>query len=82
MTRLVVHIDRLVLHGVAPSDRAALARALQQELQQQLAEPGALQRWTALDSRPRLQVAPLRDAPPGGAALGAALARHLCAEAK
>jgi hypothetical protein len=81
MTRLVVHIDRLVLHGVAPSQRMAVAQALQQELQRQLAEPGALERWAGLSSRPRLDVAPLPSAAlqpaPAGAALGSALARHL-----
>jgi len=82
MTRLVVHIDRLVLHGVAPSQRAAVAQALQEELQRQLADPATLQRWARMESQPRLQVPPI-PAPKAAeaATLGIAMARHLAQEA-
>jgi hypothetical protein len=44
MTRVVVHIDRLVLKGFAYQDRHALAEGLQQELGRLLAEPDAVRR--------------------------------------
>ncbi len=43
MSKLVVHIDRLVLRGVDPGDTAAFSAALQAEVQQQLAQPGTSQ---------------------------------------
>ena len=39
MTRVVVHIDRLVLKGFPHQDRRALAEGLRQELGRLLAEP-------------------------------------------
>ncbi|MDB6144113.1 MAG: hypothetical protein JWP80_3157 [Pseudomonas sp.] len=36
MTRIVLHIDRLVLRGIDPADADALAQALRDELGQQL----------------------------------------------
>lgn len=36
MTRIVVHIDRLVLRGVAPNDATALSEAIHAELGQLL----------------------------------------------
>lgn len=41
MTRVVVHIDSLVLKGFAHQDRQALADGLRQELARLFAEPGA-----------------------------------------
>ena len=41
MTRVVLHIDRLVLRGVDGRDAAAVERALQGELQRLLAVPDA-----------------------------------------
>jgi hypothetical protein len=38
--RISVTVDRLVLRGFAPSQRDAIANALQAELARQLAEPG------------------------------------------
>lgn len=67
MMRLVVHVDRLVLHGVAPSEQAALVQALQQELQRQLAEPDALERWARLESRARMQIPSLAPSASPGA---------------
>ncbi len=44
MSKVIVHIDRLVLRGVDPSDQKAVATALQTELQRQLTEPGIARR--------------------------------------
>ncbi len=44
MSKLVVHIDRLVLRGVDPGDAAAFGAALRAEVQRQLARPGMGQR--------------------------------------
>ncbi len=51
--RVEVHIDRLVLHGVAPGDRSAVAQAVEREVAR-LAEAGGLAGGTV----PRL--APIR----------------------
>jgi hypothetical protein len=37
-----LHIAQLVLHGIAPGDRAALGLAVEKELTRLLAAPGAL----------------------------------------
>jgi hypothetical protein len=49
MTRVVVRIERLVLHGVARGDEHRLAEALRGELARQLAHatPHALSVWHA-----------------------------------
>ncbi len=58
MTRLVVHIDKLVLRGVARGDAAAFSDALQQELQRVLAERGQLR--PLIDGGDRARLAPAR----------------------
>jgi hypothetical protein len=42
MKRIVLHIDQLILRGVARGDARALSMALQGELQRLLALPGGL----------------------------------------
>jgi hypothetical protein len=49
VTRVVVHIDRLVLRGYAHEDRHAIAASLQQELTERLSRPGAVERLGALE---------------------------------
>ena len=56
MTRVVVHIERLVLKDFRPQDGDAVAEGLQRELSRLLAEPGAAPQLAALGSLPRLQV--------------------------
>ena len=40
MSKVIVHIDRLVLRGVDPSDAADFSATLRAEVQRQLARPG------------------------------------------
>lgn len=42
MTRLVVHIDRLVLEGIEPGERGRFTRALRTELARRLERPGTM----------------------------------------
>ena len=75
--RVRVAIDRLVLRGVAASERDALVAALQGGLQRDLAAGGAEQ-LGAGRSLASLPSATLRVAPGAGpAALGAAAGRHI-----
>lgn len=63
MSRLVLHIDRLVLRGIDPNDADALAAALQDELQRQLDVPGALDQLAGLgtrSARSRIKAPPLK----------------------
>jgi hypothetical protein len=77
MSRIVLHIDRLVLRGIEPDDATAFAEALRAELQRQLTAHGAqtLQRH---DGLARLRPAPVRLAPHSSSELmGQAVATHL-----
>ena len=56
MTRVVFHIDRLVLKGFQPQDRHAIALGLQEELGRAFAAPGAASGLTALGHVSRLQL--------------------------
>lgn len=77
MTRLVLHIDRLVLRGIDPHDAQSIAAALQAELQRRLATPGGADTLVEGGDRARLRLethavaqAPARR----GRALGRAIA--------
>ena len=56
MTRVVLHIDRLMLKGFRREDRDALVTALQAEIGRVLAEPQVLGRLSALQNVARLVV--------------------------
>ncbi len=56
MTRMIVHIDRLVLKGFRPEDRHAIGMGLQQELGRVFADREAVSFLTAARDVPRLQV--------------------------
>ena len=56
MTRVVVHIDRLVLKGFRLEDRYALAAGLQQELGRVFADREAVSLLRAVGDVSRLQV--------------------------
>jgi hypothetical protein len=56
MTRVVVHIDRLVLTGFRREDRHAIAAGLQEELGRAFADPAAVSRLASLRDVPRLHV--------------------------
>lgn len=62
MSRIVLHIDRLVLRGIAPEDASTFAEALQAELQQRLAADGG-QALQGNDRQARYRPAPIRLAP-------------------
>jgi hypothetical protein len=47
MTRLVVHVERLVLRGFATEDHVAIGESLRAELERQLAEAGIARRFEA-----------------------------------
>lgn len=60
MNRVVIHIDRLVLHGVDPADAQAVSEGVRAELQRLLADPDAAEALSAGGDRPRISAAPVR----------------------
>ena len=56
MTRVIVHIEHLVLKGFRPGDRHAVAQGLQAELEQVLSGRDAASRLRGMGDVPRLQV--------------------------
>lgn len=58
MTRIVLHIDRLVLRGIAPKDARAVSAGVRAELQRLLGEPGAAAALAAGGDRFRVRTAP------------------------
>jgi hypothetical protein len=76
MNTVHVHIERLVLRGVAATDRDAVVQALQAEVERQLSQPGVAERLATAPSRPALRPAP-RAASTGAQALGNAAAQQL-----
>ena len=56
MTRVVVHIDRLVLKGFRQEDRYAIAAGLEQELGRVFADQEAVSLLSAVGDVSRLQV--------------------------
>jgi len=76
MTEIQVTIDRIVLRGFEPADRAAFARGLKSELARVLAEPATRASWTGSRRTPllRLGTMPLARGPLGARKLGAGVA--------
>lgn len=56
MTRVAVHIDRLVLKGARPEDRHAIAQGLERELARVFGERDAAARLRRLGDVPRMKV--------------------------
>ena len=56
MSRVVIHIDRLVLKGFPREDRHAIAAGLQQELSRVFGDREAVERLSAVGDVSRLQV--------------------------
>lgn len=54
MTRLVLHINRLVLNGIERHDADAVAAGLRAELQRLLSHPDTATRFTTAGNLPRL----------------------------
>jgi len=80
MTRIVFHIDRLVLHGVDDIDAAVLSETLEKAMQNQLNGVGSGQPIARQGSRDCLRTAPLSPADQQsssslGAAIGARVVR-------
>lgn len=81
MTRVIVHIDRLVLKGFRPEDRHAIAEGLRQELGRALGEAGMAERLGGRGDLPSLRLAPLSlkpQAPMGD--VGQQLGKHISKE--
>lgn len=81
MRRVHLHIDSLVLHGVAHEDRRAVAAAIERELARRLAVPGVAGELASLGHVDRLPAARVelggsKPADIGGAA-GRGIARTL-----
>jgi len=75
MTRVVLHIDRLVLRGVPAGECEAVVRQLKAALAREFAVPGVADAWAADGHRAQRRT---RFAA-GAAALGDAAARALVA---
>jgi len=78
MSRVVVHIERLVLRGFGHGQQAAIAAGLQRELQRLLAAGGRATDLAGAGDLARLRVAPLQIRPGATAAeIGAQAARGI-----
>ncbi|MBT0959888.1 hypothetical protein [Denitromonas iodatirespirans] len=67
MTRVVVHIDTLVLTGIDRHDAAAVSAGVQAELQRRLALPGAAVSLAEGGDRHRIRAGAVPVAPGSGA---------------
>lgn len=54
--KLVLHIDRLRLHGVPPAERDALVASLRAGLEQAFAQDGVAGQWAERGHRERVRV--------------------------
>jgi hypothetical protein len=63
MTRVILHIDRLVLNGFPAAQRDALAEGLRAELTRRLADPAMAVRLAAVGTVERIRTADARLAP-------------------
>jgi hypothetical protein len=75
MTRVIVHIDRLVLKGFRPEDRHAIAQGLREELGRRLGDPAAIEHWAASGHRKRVHMELRHGGDPG--ALGRDAGRQI-----
>jgi hypothetical protein len=73
--RVHLHIDELVLHGVAFEDRRAVAAAIERELARRLAAPGAAERLASIGHLERVPALRVELASGGPAELGRAAGR-------
>jgi hypothetical protein len=79
MSRIQVHIDRLVLPASGAADRKALVEGLRGELTRALSDPAARAQWGKSHRTPVLRLGrmPMDPGPSGGRKFGAALARSI-----
>jgi len=75
--RISLSIDRLVLHGVAASERPALVAALTAELERRLATPGAASALGGDRHLASVPAPPVRSPGRGASDLGRAAGRGL-----
>jgi hypothetical protein len=78
MNRVVLHIERLVLRGVDPSDATGVSEAIRTELERVCRAPGAAEGLSAIGDRHRIRAATVRT--PSGAdrtGLGTRIARSV-----
>jgi hypothetical protein len=71
--RIVVRIDELVLHGVAPGDRHAIADAVRGAITRQLQQAGPSLPWSITTNIERIDAGECRPASSGASALGASI---------
>ena len=79
MSRIRLTIERLVLRGFQPSDRAALVEGLQSELARVLADPAIRAAWASSHRTPLLRLGrmPLEGGSFGGRRFGRSMARAI-----
>lgn len=78
MTRIVLHIDRLILRGVQSGDTHALSLAVQAELGRLLAQPGTAAVLASASDRARVRPGKMRlPATTDSQSLGRAIAGSL-----
>ena len=79
MSRIRVHIDRLVLNGVEPLEGRTLAEALQSQLSRELSDRAERGKWARSHRTPLLKLGrmPLEAGSAGARKLGAGLARGI-----
>jgi len=78
MTRIVLHIERLVLRGINPMDADAISRALREEIERQLASGDAGPNLRAVGNRYRVNVGSVHLVQgENAAALGQAIAARI-----
>ena len=77
MSRVVLHIDRLVLRGISPTEVEAVTAALQQELQRQLSIPGMAETLSRVGHQARMKIGEAHCLKSGSEGLGQATARRI-----
>lgn len=77
MTRIVLHIDRLVLRGIPPAEIEAFTAALQQELQSQLATPGMAETLSSIGHQARMKVGEVHSPKSSSEGLGQTVAQRI-----
>ncbi len=77
--RITLHIDRLVLRGIAPGDRPHLIAGLRRELAQALANPETRASWARSQRAPVLRLGQIAftPGPSGSGKLGANLGQSI-----
>lgn len=77
VTRVILHVDRLVLRGVGALNRDAVAEWLTRELQAQLARPHVADRLASRPDAVRLHVGRVRVDATTPTTLGRVVARRI-----